>query len=309
VNERSDLTTASIVVINWNLAELTTRCVREIVADGFPEERIVVVDNGSSDDSVDQLRAELPACVHVALPDNIGYARAANAGARGLPGDVYLFVNNDAFVHRPGSIGRLIQTARTDRIGVVVPRVLNEDLTLQRTVIPITTAANALVRATGLSRFIPNRWQPEWSTHWDHSHSRDIQCAAGPVIALRGELWDSIGGYPEITPMYGEELVLFSRARKLRWRSRFDGDAEFVHLGNTTGQAVWSNPKRAEAMGHAEAVMLRSVMPEPRARLTVFVIAAGLAARFLFYFVTRNRAAAATLRGYMRGQMQGLRAS
>ena len=127
------------------------------------------------------------------------------------------------------------------------------------------------------------------------------------MIAVRGELWDLMGGFPEITTMYGEELILFCRARELRWRSRFDGDAEFVHLGNTTGKTVWSNPKRAEAMGNAEAVMLRSVMPEPRARLTVFVIAAGLAARVLFYLVTRNRAAAATLRGYMRGQMQGLR--
>ena len=170
MNEHSDLAAASIVVINWNLAEMTIRCVREIAADGFPEERIAVVDNGSSDDSVDRLRAELPACLHVVLPDNVGYARAANAGARELPGDVYLVINNDAFVHRPGSIARLIQTARMDRIGIVVPRVLNKDLTLQRTVIPITTAANALVRATGLSRFIPNRWQPEWSTYWDHSH-------------------------------------------------------------------------------------------------------------------------------------------
>ena len=66
--------------------------------DGARLERIVIVDNGSTDDSVERLRGTFPSCPFVALEENIGYARAANAGADALEGEHYLIMNNDAFV-------------------------------------------------------------------------------------------------------------------------------------------------------------------------------------------------------------------
>jgi N-acetylglucosaminyl-diphospho-decaprenol L-rhamnosyltransferase len=299
---------AAFVVVNWNQSDLTSRCVRALMDDGAPPERIVIVDNGSHDDSVEHLAANHPSSVHVALPENVGYARAANEGARTLPSEVYAFVNNDAFVHRPGSTALLVETATTDHIGVAVPRLLNEDLSLQRSVVPLTSPANALVRATGLSRFIPNHWQPDWSTHWDHTYSRDIQCVAGAVMVVRGELWDQVGGFTSKTAMYGDELHLFWRARELGWRARFVAEAEFVHLGNASASQQWTSTDRAEAMGTAEAVALRHLMPPNRARLTVAFIAAGLIARLPVFAALRNRPAVAGIRAYLRGQWRGLSA-
>ena len=83
---------------------------------GFPPSALVVVDNGSTDDSHDRFRAELPDCVVTRLDENVGFARGANAGARQLDGDAYLFVNNDAFVHAPGSV------AAAARRGSTTPR-------------------------------------------------------------------------------------------------------------------------------------------------------------------------------------------
>jgi N-acetylglucosaminyl-diphospho-decaprenol L-rhamnosyltransferase len=297
---------AAFVIVNWNLAEMTSRCVGALVDDGVPPERIVIVDNGSDDDSVERIAANHPNSVHVGLPDNIGYARAANEGARALRGEVYAFVNNDAFVHRAGSTALLVETATTDRIGIAVPRLLNEDLSLQRSVVPLTSPANALVRATGLSRFIPNRWQPDWSTYWDHSYSRDIQCVAGAVMVVRGELWDRVGGFTSKTAMYGDELHLFWRARELGWRARFVAGAEFVHLGNASASQQWSSIRRAEALGNAEAVALRHLMSPNRARLTVAFTSAGLVARLPVFAATRNRAAVSGIRAYLRGQWRGL---
>lgn len=304
----SGLDTAAFVVVNWNQSELTRRCVHALVDDGVPPEHIVIVDNGSHDNSVERLAANHPSSIHVALPKNVGYARAANEGARALRSEVYAFVNNDAFVHRPGSTALLVETATTDRIGIAVPRLLNEDLSLQQSVVPLTSPANALVRATGLSRFIPNRWQPDWSTHWDHSYSRDIQCVAGAMMVVRGELWDQVGGFTSKTAMYGDELHLFWRARELGWRARFVAEAEFVHLGNASASQDWTSIDRAEAMGTAEAVALRHLMPPNRARLTVAFIAAGLLARLPVFAALRNRAAVAGIRAYVRGQWRGLSA-
>ena len=74
------------VVLNWNLAELTLRCVHELLDDGLSADEIIVVDNGSGEEEAQRLRRDLPAAVHLlALPQNIGYARASNAGAAERP--------------------------------------------------------------------------------------------------------------------------------------------------------------------------------------------------------------------------------
>lgn len=303
------LETATFVVVNWNLAPLTTRCVRALIDDDVPEARIVLVDNGSADGSAERLKRDLPSCQHVSLPDNVGYARGSNAGARALPGEAYVFVNSDAFAHRSGSAASLVDAVRRDGIGIAVPKLLNEDLTLQRNVVPMTGLANSLVRATGLSRFIPNRWQPEWSTYWDHSHPREIQCATGAVIAVAGALWEAVGGFPEQLLMYGEELYLFARASRLGWRARFIDESEFVHLGNASGERLWTQDQRAGAMGEAEAFTLQAILGRHRARATVAIIALGLVGRLVFYLMTGNTRSAAGVRSYLSGQLRGLRSA
>ena len=155
------------VVLDWNLPHHTIRCVQSLVDDGVPPERIAIVENGSSEDCWRKVAAALSSCVLVRLDRNVGFARANNIGAGVLPGSAYLFVNNDAFVRRPGTVARLLGALERPYAGIVVPRLLNEDLTLQPTVAPFTTPAVALVRASGLSRWLPNRFQPRWSTHWD----------------------------------------------------------------------------------------------------------------------------------------------
>ena len=120
-DDRLDAVTA--VVVNWNSHELTTRSVESLLADGLTAERLIVVDNGSTNDDAKILRERFPSSVHVAISANIGYARAANRGAAEQPqADAYLFVNNDAFVHDAGSVRILIEALEQDGIGITVPR-------------------------------------------------------------------------------------------------------------------------------------------------------------------------------------------
>ena len=218
------------VVLNWDEPELTTRCVEALVGDGVPPGRIVVVDNGSQGDSFEQFERKLSECVLVRLPTNVGIARAVNIGAARLEGDDYLILNNDAFVHGPASVARLVDALRRDRVGIAVPRTLNEDLTLQPSVVALAGPATAFVGALGLSRLVPNRWQPRWSTHWDHGESRAIDAASGAVYAVRGDVWRELGGMSERRLMYGEDIDLCRRARARGWSIWFERDATFVHL-------------------------------------------------------------------------------
>src|SRR5204863_1514792 len=204
-------------------------------------EQVVVVDNASGDDSLERVRSELPLCPLLALEENAGFARGNNAGARSRPAAAYLFVNSDAFVHGPGSVRRLLETLGEPGVGLAVPRLLNEDLTLQPSVVPTSSPLPELVRASGLSRFVPNRLQPSLGTHWDHGESRTVQAATGAVVAVRADAWQALGGFAGQRFMYAEDLDLFWRARELGWKTLFVAEAEFVHLGNASAGARWGD--------------------------------------------------------------------
>jgi N-acetylglucosaminyl-diphospho-decaprenol L-rhamnosyltransferase len=295
------------VIANWKTPDYTIQSARALIDDGVPPQRIVIVDNGSEDGSTDRFRVELPGCNVVPLDTNVGYARAANRGAAALPGDAYLIVNNDAFVKGRGSVQRMLAALADSRIGVVVPRLLNSDGTLQPTVKPLDTPAVSLLRASGLSRFVPNRWRPNWSTHWDHASSSEIRAADGAVVLVRGTVWEELGGFSTRSYMYAEDTELCWHTNELGWRIWFEAGAEFVHLGNAA--TTWSNPERAERWSRSEGELLRARLSPPAAFLSILFTASGLAARVGIFRLVGQRERAANLGAQLRGYLSALRPS
>jgi GT2 family glycosyltransferase len=296
-----EVTSLVAVIVNWETPDYTIRSAEALMGDGVPAERIVIVDNGSADDSYARFRERLSGCAVVRLETNIGFARAVNVGARTLEGTSYLSLNNDAFLHRRGSVRRLLSAFADPSVGVVVPRLLNVDLTLQKNVVPASTPLAALVRATGLSRFVPERWQPHCSTHWNHARAREIHAATGAVLLVRGELWRELGGLSEQSYMYADDLDLCWRARKRGWRIWFTPEAEFVHVRNGSTRRHWSSAERAEMVSRSESAMLHEHLSPLAARLTLAFTAAGLLPRWALHRAVGNTAAADSLLGSLRG--------
>ena len=302
-----DLRDVTAVVLNWRTPDLTERAARALIADGVPAERIVVVDNGSDDGSGERLRGAFPGSRILPLGENRGFAAANNAGAAELSGAAYVFVNSDAFVHRPGTISALLRRLDAPRAGLAVPRLLNPDLSLQPNVVPPSSPAVELVRTSGLSRLVPNERRPEWSTHWDHATARRIAGAIGAVIAVRADAWSDLGGFDERRLMYAEDLDLFWRARMQGWEIWFEPAAEFVHLGQATTNRHWRSVERAERVAEAEAELIRTHMPPARARLTLAIMALGVGLRSGARRLRGDRARAEELAVLARGYAASLR--
>lgn len=299
----------TIVVLNYGTPDMTIRCVRALLDDGVSAERIVIVDNGSGDDSADRFENELPECVTLRQDENVGYGRAANAGAARLPAEAYLVMNNDAFVHTSGSVERLVAALDDPTVGLAVPKLLDEDLTLQPSVRPLQTPAVAALQATGLGRVVPNRWQPRLSHHWDHGSSREISSANGAIILARKEAWYQLGGYNPARRMYGEDSDLFWRARKRGWRVWYVAGSQFVHLGNATGSRHWANPQRAAMIGREEARLLFEQLSRPSAVFSVGAVCLYLTWRRALFLARGDREAAEAMRAERSAYLAGARAS
>lgn len=289
------------VVVDWNLPDHTIRCARSLVADGVPSERIVVVENGPTDASWSRVSNELSGCVLVRTDANLGFGKASNIGARTLPGEAYLLVNNDAFVHKAGSVSALLSALDQARIGIVVPRILNDDLSLQPTVVPFTTPIPALVRASGLSRFLPDRWQPHLSTHWSHTWSCEVQAAVGAVMLVDGQVWERLAGLREDSFMYAEDIDLCWRAQGEGFATWFCGESEFVHIGGASSDRRWSIRERWERTARAEGAIIREHLSPGKAAAALAFTRLGVAARVVYFNLAGNADAAARCSGYLAG--------
>ena len=296
--------TLTSIVVDWNLPDLTIRCVTSLVDAGVPPERIVVVENGPTPENWVRTSSQLSSCMLVRVADNVGFARASNIAAGLLPGSAYLLVNNDAWVRRPGSVDALVQALRRPGIGIAVPRLLNDDLTLQPTVAPFTTPLPALVRASGLSRLVPDRWRPRVSTHWSHRWSREVEAAIGAVMLVDGAVWGHLGGLRETSFMYSEDLDLCWRARKAGWKTWFSAEAEFVHSGGASADRRWGDRERWERIARAEGEMIREHLPPVQARIALAATRAGVAARAAWFGLVGDASAAARYRGFFDGLAQ-----
>jgi GT2 family glycosyltransferase len=110
------------VTVNWNRPDDTLECLRTLAAQSYPALGLLVVDNGSTDDSVARIQAEFPQADLVASPENLGFAAGANLGlhrALGAGADMVFLINNDTLVD-PEAVAVLAAHVRPD-VGILAP--------------------------------------------------------------------------------------------------------------------------------------------------------------------------------------------
>jgi N-acetylglucosaminyl-diphospho-decaprenol L-rhamnosyltransferase len=159
------------------------------------------------------------------------FARNQNALAAATRSPYLLILNPDCIV-RPGAVPRLVAFAdEHPRAGVVGPRLLDPDGTLQRSRRRFPTVGGTLVRRTPL-RLVLRDVEAAQSAHYlSDVPDRPVECdwMLGACLLLRRETLDEIGGFDEGFPMYGEDIELQYRAMRAGWERWYVPDAIAVH--------------------------------------------------------------------------------
>jgi GT2 family glycosyltransferase len=119
---------ASIVIPNWNGRDLLEKYIPSVLAAtaGNPENEVIVVDNGSTDGSVDFLRTAFPAVKVVALPRNLGFGGGSNEGFRAAANDVVVLLNSDMRVD-PGFLQPLLDGFADENVFAVSCQIFFSD--------------------------------------------------------------------------------------------------------------------------------------------------------------------------------------
>jgi GT2 family glycosyltransferase len=210
----------AVVILNWKKPADTLACLAE-----FGENTaVVVVDNGSGDGSVEQIREARPDVPVLALEENLGYAGGNNAGiAWALARDFewILLINEDAILPVE-ALQALFEAAQNDpRVGFAGPLVLHPQ------------PDNRIQSAGGL---FDRRWQ---ATHrgqnqvdtGQYSRIEEVAWLSGCVLLARSQMIREIGMLDERFFLYQEELEWCLRARQRGWKALFVPQAKATHAG------------------------------------------------------------------------------
>jgi GT2 family glycosyltransferase/glycosyltransferase involved in cell wall biosynthesis len=220
------------VIVSYNTRDLLERCLKALHTEqGDVGLRVIVVDNGSSDGSVELVRERFPDVELMPLNENVGFARANNMAFERCRGDYVLLLNSDAFL-APGALAELVAAARRNpRAGAVGPRLHNPDGTLQRSAWPFPHARRLALEAFGLHRPLRRLGLMEDLGTWGHDEERSVDFLIGACLLLRADALAEVGAFDERFWLYGEEADLQRRLADRGWGVVFAPAAIATHVG------------------------------------------------------------------------------
>jgi GT2 family glycosyltransferase len=218
-----------VVVVSYNSRKQLRACVSPLVRD--PRIRVIVVDNASTDESLDAV-ADLPVTA-VALDRNGGFAHGVNVGWRAADAPYVLLLNPDARIE-PGSLYALTDVLeRFPNVGAVAPRINHVDGSLDYSQRRFPRLRSTYAQAFFLHRLFPHATWVDELVRDETAYQRPggPEWVSGACILLRRSVLEELDGLDEGFFMYCEDIDLCLRIWLAGHELRFEPSATVVHEG------------------------------------------------------------------------------
>jgi GT2 family glycosyltransferase len=216
--------TLSVCILNWNGRAFLEDCLRSLYAQDFPVARVLVVDNGSTDDSIPFLRERFPKLAIHETGGNLGYAAGNNVALRESAADVVFLLNPDV-VLSPGCLSAVAAAMAGDpSIGIAGCKLWYP-------------GDNGLQHAGGYithPQAFPGHYGIGERDEGQYNDVRDVDYVIGAAVAIRRELVERIGLLDEGYFLYFEDVDFCARARAAGFRVAYLPGATAAHVESAT---------------------------------------------------------------------------
>jgi GT2 family glycosyltransferase len=284
----------AIVTLNWNRPDDTLACLKSAAAQSHPNTMLVVVDNGSVDDSVARISAAFPTARLLCNPSNLGFAAGANRGLRyalDMDADYVFLVNNDT-TFAPDSVALLLSKVAPD-VGMLVPAIY------------YASAPHQPWSLGGRRHWLTLEKTGDTPARAAAATAEVLECdyvVACGVLFARAVL-EQVGLFDERFFMYYEDMDLSLRIRQAGFRILLVPAARmWHHVSASSGGS--DSPAERYWMARSSVTFFRKHVRGPR----WFVVAPyriGSAFKTVVRLCLKGRGASA--RAYLRGLRDGLR--
>lgn len=224
----------TIIIVSWQVKDMVLDCLQSVYENtqlDVSEYQIYLVDNNSSDGTVDAVKQRFPEVNVIANKDNVGFGAANDQAYMATDSEFVLLLNPDTLI-LDDAIDRLLQRSEAGQdIAVLGSRLLNADRSLQRwTAGAFPNLANAAAHYLFLNKFLPRSYKiPSLYMETDIAHETDVQWLCGACLMLRRSLvGDRI--FDPAFFMYGEDMELCYRMNKMGNRVVYFPEVSIVHF-------------------------------------------------------------------------------
>jgi len=223
----------SIIIVNWNTKQHLLNCLDSLSNSDRYTQEIIVVDNASSDGSVDTVISRFPTIKVIENKENIGFAKANNIGIRQSIGRYVCLINSDIIVLDDCIKNLMTFMDENSNIGMAGPRILNPDHTCQVSCRHFPTLWNNLCQALGLNYLFPkSAFFSDWlMNYWPHDSIRSVDALSGCFLMVRREAMNEVGLLDEDFFIYGEDIDWCRRFHQAGWDVVFFPNAKAIHVG------------------------------------------------------------------------------
>lgn len=232
----------SIIIINWNSWNDLNNCILSILANtGELNYEIIVVDNYSTDQSVNNIKKYFPDIILIINDKNIGFPAANNQAFKIAKGEYLLALNPDTLIKNEVLKKSISELKNDNTIGCLGVKTLKGDgeilLSCARSLPTLwSTFCHILYIDT-----IFKKWKFHQSSemaYWDHNNSCEIDLLHGGYMMFPAFIYKKLGGFDDKIAMFYEDIEFCCRVKKYGYRNYYLANVEIVHLvGKSISQA------------------------------------------------------------------------
>ena len=223
----------SVVIVNYNVKYFLEQCLLSVIkASSHIETEILVVDNNSSDGSVDYIRQRFPSAQVIANKDNPGFSKANNQAIQIAKGEYILILNPDTLVAEDTfdiCIDFMNKNADAGALGVKMIDGKGNFLPESKRALP--TPEVAFYKMFGLARIFPqsHRFGRYHLSYLSKDDTNRVDILSGAFMFFRKKVLDEIGYFDETFFMYGEDIDLSYRVLKAGYQNYYLADTTIIH--------------------------------------------------------------------------------
>lgn len=214
----------SIIILSYNTKDLTLACLKSVVSQynqelENKELEIIVVDNNSSDDSVESIKYYVLSIKYdeviklIQNKENLGFGKGCNLAAKFAKGKYFLFLNSDTQVLDKGFLSMIEFLDKNESVAILGGKIENSDGSIQRSCGKFYNLFNLLIMLLSLERFGFLRSSP--------NKIQKVDWVSGACMMVRNDVFEKLNGFDENFFMYVEDMEICFRAKKLGFLTYF----------------------------------------------------------------------------------------
>lgn len=278
----------SIIIVNWNSAPLLEQCLASI------EKRLTnvqyeafVVDNCSAAADISVLQETLEPkygwAKFIYNKENLGFAKANNLVIDRCRGEYVLLLNPDTCFTEDGFAG-FLQTVKNSDSGIAGCKLLNADKTTQVSCFYFPGVGRAALTALLLHKVLPAKLRRKVSfSPADHDFPQEPDWLMGAFMLLKRDVLKKIGGFDESIFMYGEDMDLCYKVKKLGLPVKYFPEFAIIHYGGSSGKQAWSDAQKESMVYRAVFAFYRKYYGSGSLLAARFFYALGALLKMLIY--------------------------